>query len=184
MRRHWVPECLSLLPLAVTGLACAAEPSALCQISTLPQDVQQTLGKYFQALKVQDPASLAPDIATRWQAEAATTCPGIISGHLVSRRRTDYLLLLTDPASQGYRLVAFIEQTAGVYAFKVLELGASGAPNRFLRALSPALRASASLPQDKDAVVEVSNDGRGLTATFFYWDKDEFMRQQAPYPPG
>lgn len=184
MRRDVLPAlCLLLLTLAVPGLAQAAEPAAaLCQLSTLPQDVQRALGRYFQSWKVQEPATLAPEMATRWQAEAASSCPGIMSGHLESRRRTDYVLLLIDPASGGYRLVAFREQTAGMYGFKVLELGSSGAPNRFLRPLSPSMRAGASLAPDKEGVVVVSNDGRSLSATFYFWDKEEFMRQQVPYP--
>jgi len=176
---------LSLLPLAVSGLSRAAEPpSALCQISALPADIQQTLGKYFQAWKIQDPASLTPDMATRWQAEAPSTCPGIMSGHFESRRRTDYMLLVIDPSTQGYRLIAFREQTAGMYGFKVLELGASGGGSRFLRVLSPMMRANASLPNSKDGVVLVSSDSRGLTAMFYFWDNDDFMRQQVPYPSG
>ena len=186
MQRHVVPAVyLSLLLLAITGVSRAAEPaSALCQSSALPADIQQSLGKYFQGWKIQDPASLTPDMAAHWQAEAPNTCPGIMSGHFESKRRIDYMLLMIDPSTQGYRLVAFREQTAGLYGFKVLELAASGGASRFLRALSPAMRASASLPESREGVVLVSSDSRGLIAMFYYWNNDDFMRQQVPYPSG
>jgi hypothetical protein len=187
MRRHilvagWL-ALTACLPLAGTRVCSAAEPgNRLCQAASLPDDVQEALGKYFTGWKIQDPTTLSPDMMSRWQVEAPTTCPGLIGAHFQGRRQLDYLLLLVDPAGQGYRLVAFRMQTANIYSFKVLELGASGGANRFLRGVSAAMRAASGLPSSKEGAVLVSSDGTKLVATLYFWDKEDFMRQAVPYP--
>lgn len=176
-------HCLALAGTVLGSTAEAASP--MCQRSTLPADIQQALGKYFEPLKIQDPGTLTAEMLARWQAESPTTCPGIISGHLQGRRSIDYVLLLVEPVSQAYRLIAFREQMAGIYSFKVLELGNSGASNRFLRALSPAMRANASLPNSKDGALLVSGSGGSYAAAIFYIDNNgDFLRQPVAYPSG
>ena len=81
---------LSLMFLLVSGLifgqksACASEGQNLCNVGSLPQDIQSRLKEEYGSWKVQEPADLSKHAHERWESEKPLGCPGIAMGHFES----------------------------------------------------------------------------------------------------
>ncbi len=129
---------LSLVAATLPLHAAATEPEELlnlCRVDSLPQDIRNSLSRYFGEWKVQEPNDLGVRARTRWGEERPLTCPGIAVGHFQSPKAASYALLLvpTSHASNGYKLVIYTQQSSGqYYGFKAVVQEETGGSEVFL----------------------------------------------------
>jgi hypothetical protein len=175
----------SFLLLAQPPVSDGADPMSLgrlCQLASLPADIQAALSRRFPGWKIVEPGDLTQDMLARWSADTPGTCPGIVSGHLEKRSVTNYLLLLSGADQQSYGLVAFREEAPGLYGLKLLEQAQSGAGVRFLRLVSPAKKYADHVRSSGDAVLLVTAAGDGIGAMLYFWDEADYDHRAVPYP--
>jgi hypothetical protein len=133
---------LSLMFLLVSGLifgqksACASEGQNLCNVGSLPQDIQSRLKEEYGSWKVQEPADLSKHAHERWESEKPLGCPGIAMGHFESAKTLSYALLLvpTEHPDGGYRFLVFSPKPdQPTYEVRLVEkLDQNGASNYFI----------------------------------------------------
>jgi len=80
--RMYASRMTLLAFLLVCGLflgqkaACASEGQNLCDVGSLPQDIQDRLKGEYGSWKVQESADLSKHARERWEAEKPPACPG------------------------------------------------------------------------------------------------------------
>lgn len=116
--------------------AYASEGQNLCNVGSLPQDIQDLLKGDYGSWKVQESTDLSKQAHERWESEKPPGCPGIAKGHFESANTFSYALLLvpTGHPDQGYRFLVF-NQKAGqsTYEARLVEkLDQDGASNYFI----------------------------------------------------
>lgn len=142
IRKYASRAPLSLMCLLVSGLifgqkaACAREGQNLCNVGSLPQDIQSRLKEEYGSWKIQEPADLSKRAHERWESEKPLGCPGIAVGHFESAKTLSYAILLVPSgrANGGYRFLVF-SQKAGQPAYDsrlVEKLDQNGAANYFI----------------------------------------------------
>jgi hypothetical protein len=129
---------LLLLSMPFLGMETlrANQSPRLCNVESLPADIQNRLKEEYDTWKIQEPTDLSQRAHERWESEKPLACPGIAVGHFESAKRVSYAVLLvpTGHADGGYRFLVF-SQKAGqpAYETRVVEkLDQNGAANYFI----------------------------------------------------
>jgi hypothetical protein len=95
------------------------EQLALCNVGSLPPDIQGRLKGKIGFWKVQEPVDLSPRAHERWESEKPQGFPVIAVGDFESAKTPSYAILLvpTGHADAGYRFLVF-SQKAGQPAYE------------------------------------------------------------------
>lgn len=181
----------SSLMLATLSLYAATreaeEPSSLCRLDSLPQDVRESLSRNFSAWKIQQPADLSMRARTRWEQERPLTCPGIAVGHFQDPKNTSYALLLVpvNRASDVYRLVVYAQQSsARYYGFRAAGQGANGGSEVFVAAV-PTVRyfevTSKWVAHSHVSEAVMLVDSAATESYLYIWSDTAYERAQVNY---
>jgi len=118
-------------------LARAADGPALCNLGSLPSDIQNHLNGEFGSWKVQEPENLSEYTRKTWAGKKLSGCPGIAVGLFQNAKTLSYALLLVPVAhpDAGYRFLVFTSKTGQLsYETTVVEKSDEhGASNYFIR---------------------------------------------------
>ena len=107
----------------------------LCQVGSLPQDVQNRLKGEFDFWKVQAPVDLSPYAHVRWESEKPLECPGIAVGRFENAKTPCYAVLLVPQGHKdaGYKFLVFSPKTwQPSYEMRAVDSGDRGAANFFI----------------------------------------------------
>ncbi len=112
--------------LSSTMLAAQSKPKAVpdvCQLDTLPRQLQHNLARHYGAWRIQEPKDLNPRSRERWEAERPLECPGIASGQFRGTKELSYAVLLVpvEHSSTGYMLAVFNDRTAGPSGMTIVD---------------------------------------------------------------
>ena len=117
--------------------ARAAQQPALCNLDSLPSDIQNRLKSDFDSWKIQEPENLSEYTRKTWAGKKPPACPGIAVGLFQSANTPAYGLLLVPlyHPETGYRFVVFSRKTGQPsYETAVVEKSDDhGASNYFIR---------------------------------------------------
>jgi hypothetical protein len=117
--------------------ARAAQEPALCNLSSLPSDIQIRLKSDFGSWKIQEPENLSEYTRKTWAGKKPPACPGIAVGLFQSAKTPSYGLLLVpiDHPDAGYKFLVFSRKTGQPsYETTVVEKSDDhGASNYFIR---------------------------------------------------
>lgn len=118
-------------------LATAAEGPALCNLASLPSDIQNHLKGEFGSWKVQEPGNLSEYTRKTWAGKKPAACPGIAVGLFQNAKTPSYALLLVpiDHPDAGYRFLVYSRKT-GQPSFETIvveKFDDHGASNYFIR---------------------------------------------------
>ena len=115
-----------------------AQGPVLCNLESLPLDVQTHLKRDFASWKVQEPADLSTFTHGRWESEMPLACPGIATGRFDDAKNLSYAVLLVPQGHlhANYKFLVFSPKAGQqAYDMLVLDSGDSGAANLFIRAV-------------------------------------------------
>lgn len=86
-----------------------AEESVLCNLGSLPADIQNHLKKEYGSWKVQEPSNLTASAHEIWKSERPLRCPGITMGHFDKAKSSSYAIFLVPKKQngQGYKFLIF-----------------------------------------------------------------------------
>jgi hypothetical protein len=167
----------------------ADDALGLCQVDSIPKDIQDTLQRRFYGWKVQDSSNLLPKARQKWTTLAPLACPGLATGHFEETRSVSYALLLVpvDSSVNAYRFVVFTAPPAQTFfGFKVLDQGTTNASAFFIHtvpvdkifdsALKKQLR-----PKAPDTVLLNYVDDKTINQNAFYWKGDSYDHAQVDF---
>jgi len=125
------PECFLPSP------AGAVEELPLCNLNTLPSDIQSRLKVDFRSWKVKEPENLSKYTRETWAGRKPAACPGIAVGLFQNAKTPSYAFLLVpiDHPDAGYRFLVFSRKT-GQPSYEMIVVERSddhGASNLFIR---------------------------------------------------
>ncbi len=91
----------------------AAQEPALCNLGSLPSDIQNRLKSDFGSWKIQEPENLSEYTRKTWAGKKPPACPGIAVGLFQSAKTPSYALLLVpiEHPDAGYRFLVFSRKT-------------------------------------------------------------------------
>ena|SRR5579859_1811255 len=114
----------------------ADKNSPLCQVESLPLDIQNRLKETYASWKIQEPADLSQRAHERWESEKPQGCPGIALGHFERAKTTSYAIFLVpkEHTDSGYLFLIFSQKPGQpTYESTVVEkLDQNGAANYFI----------------------------------------------------
>lgn len=123
--------------LSGQSAASVQQSSDLCNVQSLPVDIQNLLNQEYGSWKVQEPANLSHRAREAWEPEKPLACPGIAVGYFESAKALAYAVLLVPAghADQGYRFLVFSEKLGQPgYEVRVLDkLDEKGAANYYIQ---------------------------------------------------
>jgi len=170
------------LPTAARGV----EGPALCNLGSLPSDIQNRLKADFGSWKIQEPENLSEYTRTTWAGRKPPACPGIAVGLFQSANTPFYAVLLvpTDHPDAGYRLLVFGRKPGQQsYEATVIERSADqGASNYFIRKVSISgyfneeakrkFRVEAT-----DCILMVDSAEQEYETDIYFWSNGRFRRE-------
>src|SRR5260370_4990435 len=117
--------------------AGATEEPALCNLASVPSDLQNRLTADFGSWKIQEPQGLTDYTRKTWAGKKPPACPGLAVGLFQSAKTPSYAVLLVpiDHPDAGYRFLVFSRKT-GQSSYKATIVEQSddhGASNYFIR---------------------------------------------------
>jgi hypothetical protein len=140
LRSIWIAICLIAAASARPSLETAhnvAEGPALCNLASLPSEIQNRLRADFASWKMQEPENLSDYSRKTWAGRKPSACPGVAVGFFQSAKTASYAFLLVprDHPDTGYRFVVFtIKSDQASYEATSLEQSDSpGASSYFIR---------------------------------------------------
>jgi hypothetical protein len=114
-----------------------AEGPPLCNLASVPSDIQSRLKADFGSWKIQEPENLSEYTRKTWAGKKPPACPGIAAGLFQSAKTPSYAVLLVpiDHPDAGYRFLVFSRKTGQQsYETTVVEKSDDhGASNYFIR---------------------------------------------------
>ena len=117
-----------------------SEEPALCNLRSLPSDIQNRLKVEFGSWKVQEPENLSAYTRKTWVGKKPPACPGIAVGLFQNAKTPSYAVLLVpiDHPDAGYRFLVFSRKTGQPsYETTVVEkFDDHGASNYFITKLT------------------------------------------------
>jgi hypothetical protein len=96
-------------------LAKAAEEASVCNLDSLPSDIQTHLKQDFGSWMIQNPKNLSENARKTWAGRKPPACPGIAVGLFQNAKTASYAVLLV-PASHpdaAYRFLVFTAKLGG-----------------------------------------------------------------------
>ena len=115
----------------------ATQEARLCNVASLPSDVQNRLKEGYSSWKIQEPADLSQRAREAWEPKKPLACPGVAVGQFESLRTPSYAVLLvpTGHPDEGYRFLVFSQKLGQPgYEVRVLDkLDEKGAANYYIQ---------------------------------------------------
>jgi len=166
--------------------AGAAEGPALCNLGSLPSEVQNRLKGEFGSWKVQEPENLSEYTRKTWAGRKPPACPGIAVGLFQSAKTPSYAVLLVpvDHPDAGYRFLVFSRKTAELsYEPAVVEQSDDhGASNYFIRKVPVSDFFSEESKrkfqvQARDCILMVDSAEQECETDIYFWSNGRFRRE-------
>jgi hypothetical protein len=114
-----------------------AEAPDLCNLGSVPSEIQNRLKADFASWKIQEPENLSDYSRKTWAGRKPPTCPGIAVGLFQSAKTASYAFLLVprDHPDTGYRFVVFTLKSAqaSYEATSLEQSDTPGASSYFIR---------------------------------------------------
>jgi hypothetical protein len=167
-------------------LAKAAEEAAVCNLGSLPSDIQSHLKKDFGSWKIQDPENLSENARKTWAGRKPPACPGIAVGLFQNAKTASYAVLLV-PVSHpdtGYRFLVFSSKAGGSsYEWTVVEQSNDhGASNYFIRRVpigdffdAPSKRKFQV--QAPEGIEMIDSAEKEYGADIYFWSNSRFRQE-------
>ncbi len=167
--------------------ARAAEGPSLCNLGSLPSDIQNRLKGEFGSWKVQEPENLSEYTRKTWAGKKKLPgCPGIAVGLFRSAKTPSYAVLLVpiDHPDAGYRFLVFSSKTGQPsYETTVVEKSDDhGASNYFIRKV-PVSRYFSEESKRKfqvqatEAILMVDSAEQEYETDIYFWSNGRFRRE-------
>jgi hypothetical protein len=166
--------------------ARAAEGPSLCNLGSLPSDIQNRLKGEFGSWKVQEPENLSEYTRKTWAGKKLPGCPGIAVGLFQSAKTPSYTVLLVpiDHPDAGYRFLVFSSKTGQPsYETTVVEKSDDhGASNYFIRKV-PVSRYFSEESKRKfqvqatEAILMVDSAEQEYETDIYFWSNGRFRRE-------
>jgi len=166
--------------------ARAAEGSALCNLGSLPSDIQSRLKADFGSWKIQESENLSEYTRKTWAGRKPLACPGIAVGLFQGAKTPSYALLLVriDHPDAGYRLLVFSRKT-GQPSYETIVVEQSddhGASNYFIRKVSVRDFFSEESKrkfqvQATDCILMVDSAEQEYGTDIYFWSDGRFRRE-------
>lgn len=180
---------LFLLPSAlVFGQAeiRASQNPTLCNLESIPSDIQSRLKADYGSWKVQEAETLSDHARKTWEGRKPTACPGVAVGLFQGAKAPSYAVLLVpvDHPDAGYRFVVF-SRKAGQSSFEATVVEQSddkGASNYFIRKV-PVSRFFNEVSKRKfqvqaaEAILMVDSAETEYEADLYFWSNGRFQQQ-------
>ena len=170
--------------------ARAAQEPALCNLSSLPSDIQNRLKADFGSWKVQESENLSEHARKTWAGKKLPECPGIAVGLFQSAKTPSYAVLLVpiDHPDAGYRFLVFSSKTGQPsYETTVVEKSDDhGASNYFIRKV-PVSRYFSEESKRKfqvqatEAILMVDSAEQEYEADIYFWSNGRYRQQAVDY---
>jgi hypothetical protein len=166
--------------------AGAAEGSALCNLGSLPSEVQNRLKGEFGSWKVHEPENLSEYTRKTWAGRKPPACPGIAVGLFQSAKTPSYAVLLVpvDHPDAGYRFLVFSRKAAELsYEPAVVEQSDDqGASNYFIRKVPVSDFFSEESKrkfqvQARDCILMVDSAEQEYETDIYFWSNGRFRRE-------
>ena len=166
--------------------ARAAQEPALCNLSSLPSDIQIPLKSDFGSWKIQEPENLSEYTRKTWAGKKPPACPGIAVGLFQSAKTPSYALLLVpiDHPDAGYRFLVFSRKTGPPsYETTVVEKSDDhGASNYFIRKVPISEFFSEESKrkfqvQATEAILMVDSSEQEYEADIYFWSKGRYRQE-------
>lgn len=166
--------------------AGAAEGPALCNLGSLPSDIQNRLKTEYGSWKVQEPENLSEYTRKTWAGKKPPGCPGIAVGLFQSAKTPSYALLLVpiDHTDAGYRFLVFSRKTGQPsYETTVVEKSDDHrASSYFIRKVPISSYFSEESKrkfqaQGRDCIETVDSAEQEYEADIYFWSNGHFRRQ-------
>jgi hypothetical protein len=158
--------------------ARAAEGPSLCNLGSLPSDIQNRLKGEFGSWKVQEPENLSEYTRKTWAGKKLPGCPGIAVGLFQSAKTP------IDHPDAGYRFLVFSSKT-GQPSFETTVVEKSddhGASNYFIRKV-PVSRYFSEESKRKfqvqatEAILMVDSAEQEYETNIYFWSNGRFRRE-------
>jgi hypothetical protein len=180
----WTPLVFFFLtPMA--GAQSKAAP--LCDLSSLPQEVQAKLATNYSDWQPETPENLRKRDRAGWITEHPNSCPGIAIGHFESKTYLSYAFFLVSKPEKklpGFHVVVFsrTEESALIVSHIVFESerGTFSPYSDLVIATAPPHQyEELDEDTDKPRKVTLQLDGIlyeaiGMASSLFYWDRDHY----------
>jgi len=164
----------------------AAEGLALCNLSSLPSDIQSRLKTDFGSWKVQESENLSEYTRKTWAGRKPPACPGIAMGLFQSAKAPAYALLLVpiDHPDARYRLLVF-SRKAGQPSYDTTVVEQSddhGASNYFIRKVSISSFFNEESKrkfqvQAAECILMVDSAEQEYETDIYFWSNGRFRRE-------
>jgi hypothetical protein len=164
----------------------AAEGPPLCNLGSVPSDIQSRLKADFGSWKTQEPENLSEYTRKTWEGRKPPTCPGIAVGLFQSAKTPSYALLLVpiDHPDAGYRFLVFSRKTGQPsYETTVVEKSDDhGASNYFIRKVSVRQFFSEQSKrkfqvESTDCILMVDSAEQEYGTNIYFWSNGHFRQE-------
>jgi len=121
--RLWRLSSLVAVVLGFHVLARAADMSADCGASALPEQVRRFLHEEFANWTIQEPRHLSSEARATWAARRPLECPGVATGRFDDINESAYAFLLVsiDPQKSAFKLVVCAASKGQPYRARVVD---------------------------------------------------------------
>jgi hypothetical protein len=171
---------------SLTALTRAAEGPPLCNLGSVPSDIQSRLKTDFGSWKIQEPENLSEYTRKTWAGKKPPACPGIAAGLFQSAKTPSYAVLLVpiDHPDAGYRFLVFSRKTGqNSYETTVVEKSDDhGASSYFIRTVS--VRQFFSEQSKKkfqveaaDCILMVDSAEQEYGTDIYFWSNGHFRHE-------
>jgi len=166
--------------------AKAAEGPALCNLGSIPSDIQNHLKTDFGSWKIQEPENLSDYTRKTWAGRKPLACPGIAVGLFQSAKTPSYAVLLVpaDHPDAGYRFLVFSRKT-GQPSYETTMVEQSddhGASNYFIRKVSVSQFFSEQSKRKfqlaaTECILMVDSAEQEYGTDVYFWSNGHFRRE-------
>jgi hypothetical protein len=163
---------------------------ALCNVETLPQNIQSRIKAEFSSWRLQEPTDLTALAHERWESEKPIACPGMAVGQFEKDKRQSYAILLVPKAhaDAGHRFLVFTPQVdPPAYDVKLLEQSDSnGASYYFIHTvrvskLFDQVSRRKFDVQTSECILFVGSGQEGYEADVYFWTSRAYQHQPVDY---
>ena len=171
---------------SLTAPTRAAEGLPLCNLGSVPSDIQSRLKADFGSWKIQGPENLSEYTRKTWAGKKPPACPGIAVGLFQSAKTPSYALLLVpiDHPDAAYRFLVFSRKTGQQsYETTVVEKSDDhGASNYFIRKV-PVRQFFSEQSKRKfqveatDCILMVDSAEQEYETDIYFWSNGHFRQE-------
>jgi hypothetical protein len=166
------------------------ERLALCNVGSLPPDIQRHLKEDFGSWRVQEPTDLSVLARERWEAEKPLACPGIANGQFENTKAASYAVLLVPKghADAGYRFLVFSPKGGQLsYDISVVEHSDGGEASYYFIHKVPVSKFFGQASRRKfgahtsDCILFLGSGKKGYEADVYFWSNGSYQHQPVDY---